>query len=231
MTSRFLSPGTRIKLVIFDMAGTTVNEGGIIYDAIYKILHNMGYNPNESDKESWYGKDKREALRKCIEKKHRSKVDIDILTDVAEKNLTTELENMYFKKNNLSLMPDTINVINELKFNNIKVALNTGYPKNIQEKMLDHLKLRSNIDAYISSDQVRIGRPFPYMVYNLMEQCNVYNPKQVAKVGDTKNDVLEGVNANLGLTIGVLSGAGKVEDFSSHANFIVKDISCVPDLL
>ena len=50
MTSRFLSPGTRIKLVIFDMAGTTVNEGGIIYYAIYKILHNMGYNPNKSDK-------------------------------------------------------------------------------------------------------------------------------------------------------------------------------------
>ena len=231
MNRQFLSPGTRTRLVIFDMAGTIVNEGGIIYDAIYKTLHNMGYNPNENDKESWYGKDKREALRKCIEKKHRSKVDIDILTDTAEKNLTNELENMYFKKNNVSLMPDTVNILNELRFNNVKVALNTGYPKNIQEKMLDHLKLRNCIDAYISSDQVRIGRPFPYMIYNLMEQCEVYNPKLVVKVGDTKNDILEGLNANIGLTIGVLSGAGKIEDFSSHANFIVDDISYVPSIV
>ena len=231
MNMRILGPGTRTKLVIFDMAGTIINEGGIIYDAIYKTLDNMGYNPSKSDKESWYGRDKKEVLRKCIEKKHRSKVDIDLLTQKAEKNLIQELENMYFKKDNISLMPNTMNVINEIRFNNINVALNTGYPKEMQEKILDHFNLRSNIDAYISSDQVGIGRPFPYMIYNLMEQCNVYDPKVVVKVGDTKNDILEGKNANIGLTIAVLSGAGNMEDFSKHANFIVKDISVVPDLL
>ena len=226
-----LGPGTRTKLVIFDMAGTIINEGGIIYDAIYKTLDNMGYNPSKSDKESWYGRDKKEVLRKCIEKKHRSKVDINLLTHKAEKNLIQELEKMYFKKNNISLMPNTMNVINEIRFHNINVALNTGYPKCMQEKILDHFNLRSSIDAYISSDQVRIGRPFPYMIYNLMEQCHVYNPRLVVKVGDTKNDILEGLNANIGLTVGVLSGAGKMEDFIKHANFIVDDISQVPDLL
>ena len=64
-----------------------------------------------------------------------------------------------------------------------------------------------------------------------MEQCKIYDPKVVVKVGDTKNDILEGMNANIGLTIGVLSGAGNMEDFTKHANFIVKDISFVPDLL
>tara|TARA_Y100001935_G_C17281394_1_gene497693 strand:- start:886 stop:1587 length:702 start_codon:yes stop_codon:yes gene_type:complete len=233
MNRRIFGPGTRTKLVIFDMAGTIINEGGIIYDAIYNTLSNMGYNPNKADKKLWYGKDKKEVMRKYIKNNNKNKnnKDLDLLANTAELNLINELEKMYFTKNNISLMPNTMNILNELRFNNVKVALNTGYPKNIQEKIIDNFNLGDSIDAYISSDQVRIGRPFPYMIYNLMEQCNVYNPKQVVKVGDTKNDILEGVNANIGLTIGVLSGAGKVEDFSGHANFIVDDISHVTDLL
>ena len=45
------------------------------------------------------------------------------------------------------------------------------------------------IDMYISSE-VKYGRPYPYMIYNLMEN-DIQNPKSVIKFGDTKNDILE----------------------------------------
>ena len=38
-----------------------------------------------------------------------------------------------------------------------------------------------------------------------MERCDIPSVKNVAKIGDTVNDMREGINAGCGLTIGVLS--------------------------
>ena len=47
------------------------------------------------------------------------------------------------------------------------------------------------------------------MIMDLMMRLKIYDPRNVVKIGDTSNDILEGLNANCGLSIGVLSGAGK----------------------
>ena len=52
------------------------------------------------------------------------------------------------------------------------------------------------IDDYISSEEVKYGRPYPYMIHKLMERNNIINSQNVIKFGDTNNDVLEGINAN-----------------------------------
>lgn len=53
-----------------------------------------------------------------------------------------------------------------------------------------------------------MGRPAPFMIYELMRRHNIYYSTEVVKVGDTKNDIFEGINAKCGTTVGVLSGAG-----------------------
>ena len=68
------------------------------------------------------------------------------------------------------------------------------------------------IDDFISSEDVKMGRPAPYMIHRLMERHHIMNVKYVAKVGDTRDDILEGKNAGCGINIGVLSGAGKAAD-------------------
>ena len=73
------------------------------------------------------------------------------------------------------------------------------------------------IDNYISSEQVKLGRPYPYMINRLMTMNDISNPYNVIKVGDTENDILEGLNAECGLSIGVLTGVGNIHDLSkSH---------------
>jgi len=54
----------------------------------------------------------------------------------------------------------------------IKFALDTGYPPEIQEGLINKLNLRKVVDGYVSSYQVKEGRPYPYMVYRLMEATN-----------------------------------------------------------
>ena len=227
---RIFSPGTNVKMVVFDMAGTIVNENGIIYNAIGSTLNKMGYSPSKEDKIYWYGKDKKEVLFNHIKHEEKSNY-VNNIVDKAENILVGELEKEYFSNNNIKLMKDVNNVFHELRFNNIKVALNTGYPKGLQEKIIEHLCLYNIIDAYVSSDQVKYGRPYPYMIYNLMEQCDIQNVKDVVKVGDTKNDILEGINAGCGTNIGVLSGAGTRSELNKKSNFVINDISMLIDYI
>ena len=44
-------------------------------------------------------------------------------------------------------------------------------------------------------------------------------------IGDTMNDIMEGRNANCGLSIGVLSGAGKKNELNTVANMVLNNIS------
>ena len=43
----------------------------------------------------------------------------------------------------------------------------------------------------------------------------IMSPNNVAKIGDTQIDMLEGINANCGLVIGVLSGHEKKDNLLS----------------
>ena len=72
---------------------------------------------------------------------------------------------------------------------------------------MSHLKLHEHVDDYVCADDVEFGRPSPSMILKLMKDNNIYEPNQVIKVGDTYNDILEGINANCFLSVGVLTGA------------------------
>ena len=106
------------------------------------------------------------------------------------------------------------------------MTLNTGYPAELQEKIIDHFHMKDYIDDYISSEHTFRGRPAPYMIHRLMERQDIMNPDWVMKIGDTNFDMLEGKNAKCGLTVGVLSGAGTMKDLEK-ADIIIDDIMSI----
>ena len=69
--------------------------------------------------------------------------------------------------------------MNTLRDKDKKIALNTGYNKEIQNILIDKFNLNKCFDDYISSEEVKVGRPYPYMIYNLMERNNIKNIDQV----------------------------------------------------
>merc|ERR1719281_1144013 len=95
----------------------------------------------------------------------------------------------------------------QLKKAGIKIAFDTGYPPNIQQRLISKLNFDRIADAYISTYQVAEGRPYPYMIHQLMERTMVADVRRVCKVGDSVRDIEEGKNAGCGLVVGVLSGA------------------------
>ena len=221
-------PMKNTRLIVCDMAGTVINEGGIIYNTIEKTLNKMGFDAKKN--ESWYGKDKKEVLyneiKNNIESDSRNNSNhIESIVDTAEKELIGELENEYFSDTSeVKLMHPKLPILFErLRYNGIKMTLNTGYPAELQEKIIDNFHMKDYIDDYISSEHTFRGRPAPYMIHRLMERQDIMNPDWIMKIGDTNYDMLEGKNAKCGLTVGVLSGAGTIKDLEK-ADIIINDI-------
>ena len=214
-----------IKLLVCDMAGTTINEEGIIYKAIQTTLSNLGFSIDNSEMKNWYGRDKNEVIQSYINANNT------FLINQAERDLIKCLEEKYFEHNNVRLIDnDLLTFFNKLRHNNIKVALNTGYPMKLQSKLIDHLGMKDSIDAYISSEQVKQGRPHPYMIYKLATDLGIHDTQHIAKIGDTIPDMLEGKNANCGLTIGVLSGAENFNSLYPNSDTIINNIMDLNDL-
>jgi len=198
------------------MAGTTVNEHGIVYETLYTTMNNYGLSVSRDDIQKWHGANKYEVLNNYLGKKYSGD---DIINKNIRQQLHTNfdinLKDRYFTNSNVTLIDNKLpELFNSLREKNIKIALNTGYSKEIQGAIIDKLRMGEFIDTYISSEEVKYGRPYPYMIYHLMEKCGIQNPKSVIKFGDTKNDILEGLNAQCLASVGVLSGA----DEEKHIN-------------
>tara|TARA_Y100000590_G_C15685595_1_gene1001497 strand:- start:256 stop:897 length:642 start_codon:yes stop_codon:yes gene_type:complete len=212
-------------MVIFDMAGTTINEGGLVYKTLKDTLwrHNIFYTEEEFDK--FHGVSKKQVLKHFIEK-----TDSDVNIDTAYRWFEDNLIKNYSSSNSIKVMDGTFTLFNKLREDDIKICLNTGYPRNIAEHILDNvgIEIGVHIDDLITSSEVPIGRPAPYMINHLMKKYGV-SPSYVAKVGDTVADIREGQNAHVKYQIGVLSGADDRETLEKANPHLI--VNSVKDLI
>eukprot|EP01126_Amoeba_proteus_P023689 TRINITY_DN2378_c0_g1_i3.p1 TRINITY_DN2378_c0_g1~~TRINITY_DN2378_c0_g1_i3.p1 ORF type:complete len:252 (+),score=26.67 TRINITY_DN2378_c0_g1_i3:168-923(+) len=216
-----------IELIVCDMAGTTVDEGGIVYSALRSAMNQHGLAVKEEEMDPWHGAQKIEVITHFAN--DRGVKDVASLIPLIDTDFQKIASEAYFgegKENITVIHPTLFSFFDNLRSNGIKVALNTGYPRKIQDGLLDNLKMRPHIDSFISAQDVRCGRPSPFMIFHLMEKNNVQDVRKVAKVGDTVNDVLEGKNAGCGLVVGVLSGADKREQLiAAGADLVLNNVT------
>ena len=215
-----------ISMIVSDMAGTTINESGIIYQSIYNTIQKMKYPVELKDKYNWHGRDKKEAIIEHIQK-YDPNINVDKTYQQANKILLNELSTEYFDNQKASLIDNEklSSFFNYLRISNIKVTLQTGYPSIFQDEIIKHFKMNHFVDDWISSQDVEKGRPHPYMIEFMMNKYNIKS-ENVAKIGDTINDMKEGKNANCGIVIGVLTGEGtRTELLNAGADMIVNKIT------
>ena len=201
-----------IKLIVCDMAGTTINEGGIVYKTLYNTIKGYDIFIKPDDMKNWYGVNKTEVLQHFINTDNEYKDNEAILPQMLN-SFKNELKKNYFEDKSIKLIdPGMPALFNKLREKGIKIALNSGFSVDIQEALIENLNMRDFIDGYISSESVSHGRPEPFMIQELMNRFNITDPTEVIKVGDSKNDILEGKNAGCFKSIGVLSGAENEEN-------------------
>ncbi|WP_258064430.1 HAD-IA family hydrolase [Arthrobacter sp. ZGTC131] len=113
-----------------------------------------------------------------------------------------------------------------LKSRGIKVALTTGFSKDVAEPLLATLGWRVGdgelLDAVVTSDEVPRGRPAPYMIHRAMERIGVTDVAAVLAAGDTANDLQAAANA--GVTgVGVLTGKLGAEELRRYPHHSIRE--------
>lgn len=198
-----------VKLVVFDIAGTTLKDKGEIAIAFQKALQAFGCSVPVEEINPLMGYEKSEAIRAMLEKHGDLKklITPEYIAEIHQRFLE-EMIRYYREEDGLELLPGVEETFAGLKDRNIKIALNTGFSKDITDVILQRTAWAfEKVDAVISSSEVPKGRPHPFMIQKLMAETGVADSKQVVKVGDTEVDVREGQNANCLYAIGITTGA------------------------
>ena len=197
----------KIELVVFDMAGTTVDEDNIVYKTLHRSLVNQGVKTDlETVLLHGAGKEKLQAARDVIEAVFGEPNEELALAAFAQ--FQVMLDQAYATEA-IREQPHSTQVFEFLKSRNIKVALNTGYSRSVTNFLITRLGWSDSplIDAVVCADDVQRGRPHPDMIELAMQRCGINDPKNVAKIGDSGIDIEEGKNAGCGLTFGITTGA------------------------
>ncbi len=199
-----------IKLVVFDIAGTTVRDNGEIASAFWNALKEYSYIVPMGKINALMGYKKTQAIRQMVEEYEENKelITDDYINAIHERFLELMIEH-YKTVKEISPLPEVMETFSYLKENDIKIGLGTGFSKDITDVIMNRLGWLTNntVDYIVSSDEVPAGRPEPYMIQRMMQQADIEDAKQVIKIGDTEVDVQEGKNAGCLYSIAVTTGA------------------------
>ena len=218
-----------IALVVFDMAGTTIEDSGQVPEAFTTVLRQHGIEITDDALRAVRGASKRDAIRHFVVRHH--KTGIDALTDRIFNDFRDYLA-MLFKAGGVKPVAGAAETFRWLRGLGVRIALNTGFDRLTTDLIIDAVGWKSGVaDAIICGDDVAMGRPAPYLIFRSMEATGVTSVHQVMCVGDTVLDMQAGHNAGARHVVGVLSGAHKKDQLEKEPHtHLIASVADLPYL-
>jgi len=194
-----------VKLVILDWAGTTMDYGcyapAVVFVEVYR-RHGVEISMEQARRPM--GLHKRDHIKaisqieevaEAWKKAHGRPVteqDVDAMfADFQPLQLACLADYA-------DLIPGTLETVAALRERGIAIGSTTGYFTEAMELIKKEAARRGYVpDSSVCATQVPAGRPHPWMVLQNMFNTGIYPPEAVVKVGDTKPDIGEGLNAGV----------------------------------
>lgn len=198
-----------ISLVVFDMAGTTVNEDNVVYKTLRDAVNTLGHDFSlDTVLLIGGGKEKFQAVKDILAPVYEDSGKLEADAKVAFQYFLDHLKVAY-ENLHVTPYPGTEELFEYLKSQGVKVVLNTGYNRNTATALVKKLNWEEGreFDLLITASDVSNSRPAPDMIVLAMEKSGITNAAQVAKIGDSIIDIEEGKAAGCGLTLGITTGA------------------------
>ena len=221
-----------IELAVFDMAGTTIDEHGDVYAALESSVRETGVEVAPEDLQAWMGADKTEAIAALI-RLGGGTPEPDLVERTFDR-FRLILAASYAANPPVAL-PGVEDALRDLKSRGIKIALTTGFSRDVADPLLAGLGWGTGdgelLNAVVTSDEVAAGRPAPFMIHRAMERTGVFDVRKVLNAGDTVVDLLAGTNAGV-IAVGVLTGKlGRAELERHPHSHIVHGDKDIPGLV
>jgi phosphonatase-like hydrolase len=199
------------RLVIFDMAGTTVVDQGEVPAAFTAALAAQGVSVTPEQLNAVRGASKRQAVLNLMpEGPNRQE-----RADAAYVEFKRDLARRF--REGVKAIPAAAETFAWLRERKIKIALNTGFDREITDLLISALSWQKGVvDCVVCGDEVRRGRPAPLLIFRCMELTEIDSVHEIAVIGDTTLDLQAGYNAAALWNIGVLSGAHRLEQLEKQ---------------
>ncbi len=207
----------KIQAVVFDWAGTTVDYGCFApVEVFLKVFKNRGIDVTLAEAREPMGMLKIDHIRALTkmpriaeawkEKYGAYPTEEDVVSMYQE-----------FEPSLLSILPNfttpnpgVLDTIAALRKDGLKIGSTTGYTESMMAIVTEGAKEKGyEPDCYVTPDGLPAGRPYPWMMYENAKRLGIYPMSHIVKVGDTKSDVKEGVNAGA-WSIGVVLGSNEM---------------------
>ena len=222
-----------VDLVVFDMAGTTIEDHGEVLTAFKSALRKNQISISEDFLQKWRGASKKEVLRQVIEGEFgKESPDNPKRIDQAYGDFRHLLEDLYAREG-IRPIPGVAETFKWLRERNIRIALTTGFYRKVTDMILRQVGWNSGaVDASICSDEVPQGRPAPYLIFRAMEATRTTDVHRVVNVGDTTLDLLSGHYAGVQGIVGVLTGSQTIVHLGTvRHTHIIPSVAALPDLI
>jgi phosphonoacetaldehyde hydrolase len=193
----------RIRLVILDWAGTTVDHGS--WAPLMPFVrvfagHGVEITPEEvRGPMGLHKKDHLQALlqQPAIARRWRERHGRDATEhdgdELYRQFMPLQLEVI---DDFVGLVPGLLDCVGVLRSKGIAIGATTGYFRAAAERVYRGAAAQGyRPDHCVCAEEVSAGRPAPWMVFRIMEAVGAFPPAAVVKVGDTVPDIGEGLSA------------------------------------
>ncbi|MCZ6678385.1 MAG: HAD-IA family hydrolase [Candidatus Poribacteria bacterium] len=224
-----------LQLVMFDMAGTTVDDRvdgyPLMVISMMRAFAGQGIELTSDQINAHRGKQKLEAVRTLLkESVVSSSDDADCVAETIYRDFVRELQRNLSR---ISEIDGATDLFHFLRSRQIRVGVGSGFPTEIVEAIVSRLgwQDRGLLDYIGSAEQVGAGRPDPRMIHDAMQTLGITDSQRVLKIGDTVVDIQEGKNAGV-WTIAVLTGSQTETQLMEAApDYILPSIRNLPRLM
>jgi phosphonatase-like hydrolase len=223
---------TAYLLAALDMAGTTVDEGGLVYTAVEDAVAGAVGGPIPAELMlQWKGTSKEQAIAGLL--RGMGSDDSHAYVLKVYEVFAGKLQEAYGRTPPAPI-PGVLEMFETLRRARVKVALQTGYAAPVAKSIMTGLgwTVGETVDALVTSDTVVASRPAPYLVFHAMEATGVTDVRRVLTAGDTPNDLAAGMNAGAGFVVGVTTGSFTRSQLKAEPHTHILDtVAALPTLL
>ncbi|MBV8207110.1 MAG: phosphonoacetaldehyde hydrolase [Acidobacteria bacterium] len=193
----------RLKAVILDWAGTTVDYGSLApVRVLQKIFGDRGIQINEQDARRDMGLLKKDHIRALLgmpriaaewERQFARRPGEDdvesLFADFIPQQMASQVECS-------TVIPGVVEAVDRLRRRGLRIGSTTGYTRALMDTLAPLAGSQGYApDCLVCPDDVGAGRPSPLMMYENAVRMKLWPLEAFVKVGDTLSDIEEGRNA------------------------------------
>lgn len=190
----------KVRAVVFDWAGTVIDFGCCAPASVFRrVFFEKGLEITARQAREPMGLAKRDHIAAVLAMPEVNQAwtakfgaapndsDIDTLYN---EFLPLQKEVL---SNHCDIIPGVIELVEKLRSRQIAIGGTTGYTRELMSVVTPAAAQQGYLpDAEICSDEVRQGRPAPWMLFEIAQRINVYPMSCIVKVDDTPVGIAAG---------------------------------------